>query len=345
MTAAYIINRLPSKTTDNKTPFEILYERKPDYEHMKVFGCLAYFLNTDTKGDKFELRGKPGVFLGYPPGTKGYKIYDTVHDKIVVSRNVIFAESIFPYGNSKPIDKEENNKLFSFPPWYYTPTDGTSEITSQTGSPNVGESHESGPETLYSSNTSQHEKEHEPDQNENGPPITNELPTQQSHQTENENKDRSHESTINSGPNAQQNLQAEMMEEIVHEESEPIRQQRNRTRPKRLDDFVVDLPPSIDNALPTAGQEPSTVHSIANFISYKQFSNSHKAFLAAIGSIDEPKFFKQVVQDENWRKAMQKEIRALEENGTWTLETLPEGKWAIDSKWVYKVKFQPNGEV
>ena len=42
---------------------------------------------------------------------------------------------------------------------------------------------------------------------------------------------------------------------------------------------------------------------------------------------------------------MKKEIRALEENGTWTLESLPEGKRAIDSKWVYKVKYRPNGEV
>nr|GFD02220.1 putative reverse transcriptase, RNA-dependent DNA polymerase, Gag-polypeptide of LTR copia-type [Tanacetum cinerariifolium] len=32
-------------------------------------------------------------------------------------------------------------------------------------------------------------------------------------------------------------------------------------------------------------------------------------------------------------------------NGTWTLEELPEGKWPIDSKWVYKTKFKSNGEV
>ncbi|KAM0024789.1 putative RNA-directed DNA polymerase [Helianthus debilis subsp. tardiflorus] len=42
---------------------------------------------------------------------------------------------------------------------------------------------------------------------------------------------------------------------------------------------------------------------------------------------------------------MTKEIKALEENGTWTLQELPAGKKAIDSKWVYKVKYKPNGEV
>ncbi|GJZ25644.1 putative RNA-directed DNA polymerase [Tanacetum coccineum] len=39
------------------------------------------------------------------------------------------------------------------------------------------------------------------------------------------------------------------------------------------------------------------------------------------------------------------EVKALEKNGTWTLEYLLEGKRAIDSKWVYKIKFKPNGEV
>lgn len=42
---------------------------------------------------------------------------------------------------------------------------------------------------------------------------------------------------------------------------------------------------------------------------------------------------------------MKREIRALEENGTWTLEKLPEGKCVIDSKWVYKVKYKPNDDV
>ncbi|CAM8983025.1 unnamed protein product [Rhodiola kirilowii] len=42
---------------------------------------------------------------------------------------------------------------------------------------------------------------------------------------------------------------------------------------------------------------------------------------------------------------MKKEIQALEENGTWTLQPLPPGKRAIDSKWIYRIKYTPNGEV
>lgn len=42
---------------------------------------------------------------------------------------------------------------------------------------------------------------------------------------------------------------------------------------------------------------------------------------------------------------MRQEIEALEANGTWELKDLPPGKRAIDSKWVYKVKYKPTGEV
>ncbi|GJT19801.1 putative RNA-directed DNA polymerase, partial [Tanacetum coccineum] len=59
----------------------------------------------------------------------------------------------------------------------------------------------------------------------------------------------------------------------------------------------------------------------------------------------EPKHFKQAVKDVRWIEAMKQEIQALEENKTWTLEELPKGKRAIDSKWVYKIKYKPNGDV
>nr|GEW38703.1 putative reverse transcriptase, RNA-dependent DNA polymerase [Tanacetum cinerariifolium] len=69
------------------------------------------------------------------------------------------------------------------------------------------------------------------------------------------------------------------------------------------------------------------------------------AFLSAIDSHDELKNFQQALQDVKWQDTMKKEIRALQQNGTWTLEELPEGKKAIDSKWVYKIKYKPNGDI
>ncbi|GAA0145514.1 hypothetical protein LIER_05695 [Lithospermum erythrorhizon] len=49
----------------------------------------------------------------------------------------------------------------------------------------------------------------------------------------------------------------------------------------------------------------------------------HQIFLAAITTGVEPRSFNEAMQDPGWREAMHTEIRALENNGTWTLETLP----------------------
>ena len=78
-----------------------------------MFGCLAYYRRTETKGDKFEIRGRPGVLLGYPPRTKGYKIYDPQHNKIIVSRDVKFVEDAFPF--SRVNDLEEEEEIFTIP--------------------------------------------------------------------------------------------------------------------------------------------------------------------------------------------------------------------------------------
>lgn len=71
LTAAYLINRLPSKVIQNKTPHEVLLGVKPTYSEMTVFGCLAYAHDNSKVKDKFEKRGRPCLFVGYPYGQKG----------------------------------------------------------------------------------------------------------------------------------------------------------------------------------------------------------------------------------------------------------------------------------
>lgn len=37
------------------------------------------------------------MFVGYPFGKKGYKVYDRDRNEFVISRDVVFREDVFPY--------------------------------------------------------------------------------------------------------------------------------------------------------------------------------------------------------------------------------------------------------
>lgn len=42
LTATFLINRTRSPLLDNKSPYELLYQKPVDYTSLRVFGCLAF---------------------------------------------------------------------------------------------------------------------------------------------------------------------------------------------------------------------------------------------------------------------------------------------------------------
>ena len=70
--AVYPINRLPFSVLCNKTPFEVLFRKVPNYNVLKPFGC-AYFPNFMTSPtNKLQPWYTHCVFFGFVAHYKGY---------------------------------------------------------------------------------------------------------------------------------------------------------------------------------------------------------------------------------------------------------------------------------
>ncbi|CAI7854585.1 unnamed protein product [Closterium sp. NIES-53] len=62
----------------------------------------------------------------------------------------------------------------------------------------------------------------------------------------------------------------------------------------------------------------------------------------------EPATLKEALESsdaEEWKKAMESELKSIEENGTWELVELLEGRKAITSKWLFKIKSDADGKI
>ena len=91
-TAVYLQNRSPTTALDGITPYESLFNKKPDVTNLRVFGCVDSYVNKQTK---LNAKSKKVIFVGYPDSIKGYKLFDPVTHKFIRSRDVVFIEGKF----------------------------------------------------------------------------------------------------------------------------------------------------------------------------------------------------------------------------------------------------------
>ena len=91
-TVVYILNRVPSKLVE-VPPYEIWTNKKPYLTHMKVWGSPTYVKQTML--DKMEAKSDRCLFVRYPKETNGYQLYNSLEQKVFVSKHVVFMEKEF----------------------------------------------------------------------------------------------------------------------------------------------------------------------------------------------------------------------------------------------------------
>jgi hypothetical protein len=92
----FLINRLPSKVLDNKTPDFLLHKTEALYKDLRVFGCACYPLLRPYTEHKVAFQSKKCLFLGYSNCQKGHQCLDLKTKWVYISRHVIFDEQSFP---------------------------------------------------------------------------------------------------------------------------------------------------------------------------------------------------------------------------------------------------------
>jgi hypothetical protein len=96
-TVVYLKNRSPTRSLKDQTPLEAYAGIRPDLSRLRVIGCAAWSLvRKGARDSKLHPRATLCCFVGYAASQKAYKLWDPKANKVIISRDVVFDESISP---------------------------------------------------------------------------------------------------------------------------------------------------------------------------------------------------------------------------------------------------------
>lgn len=322
--AVFLINQVPSKVLGGKSPYQVLHGFLPDITMIKVFGSLCFASTLTNHRSKLDDRAKKCAFLGYKAGIKGYVAYDLHSKEILISRNMVFYEHVFPCFSQ--------HNTVTRAPWQYLTTSTEAPATSNFNL-GTGATYDSSeiPTSVDSSPASP--SSIIPDTSTNVDSPASFTPNTTSAHT-----DTPPEPESSSPP------QSEEPVPIAIDTTPAVRKSdRTRKAPGCLKQYHC-------MHLTKGSHTPKVVNSkclypLNSYISYDSLSPQHKSYAFSISSMIEPTSYKEAAKESCWIDAMNTELKALDANKTWTIVYQPSGVNPIGSKWVYKIKRKSDGTV
>ena len=91
-TSVYIKNRIAHAALERLTPYEAMFNKKPNLSLLRVFGSPAYVHVHHRQ--KLDAKAKPCVFVGYSTSHRAWRFFCPTERKYFVSRSAIFNERI-----------------------------------------------------------------------------------------------------------------------------------------------------------------------------------------------------------------------------------------------------------
>ncbi|GJZ03002.1 retrovirus-related pol polyprotein from transposon TNT 1-94 [Tanacetum coccineum] len=91
-TTYYTQNRSLIHLCHGKTPYKLLHDKKPDLSYLYVLGAFCYPTNDSEDLGKQKAKADVGIFIGYAPTNKAYRIYNRHTRRIMETIHVDFNE-------------------------------------------------------------------------------------------------------------------------------------------------------------------------------------------------------------------------------------------------------------
>jgi hypothetical protein len=73
--------------------YEAWNDEVPAVHYFRTFGCIAHLKVTQPNLKKLNDRSRKSIFIGYEAGSKAYRCYDPVDQRVIISCDVIFDEA------------------------------------------------------------------------------------------------------------------------------------------------------------------------------------------------------------------------------------------------------------
>ncbi|KAK1384173.1 hypothetical protein POM88_021908 [Heracleum sosnowskyi] len=94
--ACYPQNRTLINKDHEKTPYELMANKKSTLKYFHVFGAKCFVLKDGEHLGNFDAKADEGIFLGYSLESKAYKVYVIEDKKMLESLNVTFDDTKRP---------------------------------------------------------------------------------------------------------------------------------------------------------------------------------------------------------------------------------------------------------
>ncbi|GJW57670.1 retrovirus-related pol polyprotein from transposon TNT 1-94, partial [Tanacetum coccineum] len=345
-----------------KTPYELMHNKPPDLSYLHVFGALCYPTNDSENLGKLQPKADIGIFIGYAPTKKAFRIYNRRTRRIIETIHVDFDEltaMASEHSSSGPALHEMTPATISsglvpnpHPSTPFVPPSRTDwdmlfqPLFDEFLNPSPSVDHPA-PEVVAPSNEVIAPVLADSTGSPSSTTVDQDAPSLSNSQTTpkteppiipNDIEEDNHDievAHIGNDPYfgvpipeipSNQSSSSDSIHTIVHPDHQISKHNSKWTKDHLLQNIIGELARPVSTRL--------QLHEQALFCYYG-------AFLTAV----EPKTYKDALTQACWIEAIQEELNEFEQLKVWELIPRPDKVMVITLKWIYKVKLDELGGI